>query len=82
MHEDLTATVVKDGDDEVDVDTAVAALTGPHPPSLHAMMETIMMTQAPHGQLLHGLLTVVVALRTNLAYYRRHIPPSPPSDSS
>ena len=44
MHADPTVAVAKDGDDEVDVDTAIAAYIGPPPPSLHAMMETVMMT--------------------------------------
>ena len=81
MHEDPIVAVAKDGDDEVDVDTAVAAHTGPPPPSLHAMMETIMTTQAAYGQLLHGLLAEVAVMRANLAHYRRLVPPSPPSDS-
>ena len=51
MHEDPTAAVAEDGDDKVDVDTATAAHTGPPPPSLRAMMETVMMTQAAYGQL-------------------------------
>ena len=81
MHKDPTAVVVEDGDDEVDVDTAAAAHIGPPPPSLHAMMETIMTTQAAHGQLLDGLLIEVVALQADLADYRHPVPPSPPSDS-
>nr|POE75948.1 hypothetical protein CFP56_23412 [Quercus suber] len=44
MHGDPTAAVVEDGDDEVDVDTTAAAQIGPPPPSLHDMMETVMMT--------------------------------------
>ena len=63
MHGDPTSVVVEDGDDEVDVDIVDAAHTGPLPPSLHAMMETIMTTQAAHGQLLHGLLVEVGAMR-------------------
>nr|POE60258.1 hypothetical protein CFP56_74850 [Quercus suber] len=59
MHGDPIAAVAKDGDDEVDVDTVDAAHTGPLPSSLHAMMETIMTTQATYGQLLHGLLAKV-----------------------
>ena len=81
MHGDPTSVVVEDGDDEVDVDTAAVAHTGPPPPSLHAMMETIMTTQATHRQLLHGLLAEVAAMRADLAHYRRLVPPSPPSDS-
>ena len=54
MHEDPIAAVAKDGDDEVDVDTTAVVHTGPPPPSLRAMMETIMTTQAAHGQLLYG----------------------------
>ena len=81
MHGDPTAAVPEDGDDEVDIDTAAAAHTGPPPPSLRAMMETIMTTQAAHGQLLDGLLAEVAALRADLVNYRRDVPPSPPSDS-
>ena len=81
MHGDPTTAVVEDGDDEVDVDTAAVAHTCPPPPFLRAMMETIMMTQAAHGQLLDGLLAKVAVLRANLADYRRLVPPSPPSDS-
>ena len=81
MHEDPIVAVAKDGDDEVDVDTATAAHTFPPPPSLHAMMEAIMMTQAAHGQLLYGFFAEVAALRADLVDYRRAIPPSPPSDS-
>jgi len=73
MHRDPTAIVVKDGDDE--------AHTSPPPPSLRAMMETVMTTQAAHGQLLDGLLVEVAALRADLADYRRPIPPSPLSNS-
>ena len=81
MHWDPTAAIAKDGDDEVDVDTAVVAHTGPPPPSLHAMMKTIMTTQAAHRQLLHGLLAEVTALQADLADYRHPVPHSPPSDS-
>ena len=62
MHEDPIAAVTKDGDDEVDVDTAAVVHTGPPPPSLRAMMETIMTTQAAHGQLLYGFFSEVAAL--------------------
>ena len=44
MHEDPTAAIAEDGDDEVDVDTAATTYIGPPPPSLRAMMETIMTT--------------------------------------
>ena len=44
MHGDPTAASAEDGDDEVDVNTIAAAHIGPPPPSLRAMMETIMMT--------------------------------------
>ena len=81
MHEDPTTAVAEDGDDEVDVDTTVAAHTGPPPPSLRAMMETIMTAQAAHGQLLYGFFAEVAALRADLVDYRRAIPPSPPFDS-
>ena len=81
MHEDPTATVAKDGDDEVDVDTAAATHTGPPLPSLRAIMETIMTTQAAYGQLLYGFFAKVAALRADLTDYRRVVPPSPPYDS-
>ena len=81
MHRDPTTTVAEDGDDEIDVDTTVVTHIGPPPPSLCAMIETVMMTQAAHGQLLDNLLAKVVALRMDLADYRRPVPPSPSSDS-
>ena len=81
MHEDPTAPIAEDGDNEVDVDTAAAAHTGPPPPSLRAMIGTIMTTQAAHGQLLYGFFAEGTALRADLADYRRAVPPSPPSDS-
>ena len=56
MHGDPITAIAKDGDDEVDVDTVGAAHTGPSPPPLRAMLETIMTTQTAHGQLLDGLL--------------------------
>ena len=55
--------------------------TDPPPSSLRAMMETVMSTQAAHGQLLDGLLIEVVALQADLADYRHPVPPSLPSDS-
>ena len=81
MHGDPTIAIVEDGDDKVDVDTATTTHTSPPPPSLRAMMETIMTTQAAHGQLLYGFFSEVAALRADLADYRRAIPRSPPSDS-
>ena len=81
MYGDPTAAVDEDGDDEVDVDTATVVHTGPLPPFLRAMMGTVMTTQALHGQLLDGLLAEVVALRADLADYRRPAPPFPPSNS-
>ena len=81
MHKDPTAAVAEDSDDEVNVDTAATMHIGPPLPSLRAMMETIMMTQAAHGQLLYGLFAEVVALRADFADYRCVVPPSPPSDS-
>ena len=62
MHGDPTATIVEDGDDEVNVDIATTGHTVPSPPFLRAMMETVMTTQAAHGQLLNGLFAEVVAL--------------------
>ena len=66
--------------DEVDIDIADAEPTVPPPLSLHAMMETFMMTQAAHGQLLNELITKVVALRADFNEYRRVFPPPPPFD--
>ncbi|KAK7857178.1 signal recognition particle receptor subunit alpha like protein [Quercus suber] len=71
MHGDPTAAVVEVSDDEVDVDTTAATQTGPPPPSLRAMMETIMMTQSTHGQVLYGLLGDIAALRVDVANFRR-----------
>ena len=62
MHRDPTVAVAEDGDDEIDVDTTVVTHTCPPPPSLRAMIETVMMTQATYGQLLDGLLAEVAAL--------------------
>ena len=81
MHGDPTSVVAEDGDDEIDIDTVDAAQTCPLPPSLNAMMETIMTTQAAHGQLLHGLLAEVGAMRADIAHYTLPVPPSTPSDS-
>ena len=49
-------------------------------PSLCDMMETFMMTQRTHGQLLDKPITVVTALRSDFTKYRRSFPPPPPSD--
>ena len=81
MYGDPTATVDEDGDDEVDVDTATIVHTGPPPPFLRAMMETIMTTQAAYRQLLYGFFAKVAALRADLTDYRGAVPPSPPYDS-
>ena len=69
------------GDDEVNVDTATTAHIGPPPPSLRAMMETFMMTQAAHVQLLDELIVEVAALRVDFSEYRAAFPPPPPSDT-
>ena len=81
MHGGPTVAIAKDGDDKVDVDTAAIAHISPPPPSLHAMMETIITTLTAHGQLLHGLLAEVAALRVDLVAYRHPVPPFPPSNS-
>ena len=81
MHGDPTTVVAEDCDDEIDVDTVAATHTCPPPPSLRAMMETVMMTQVAHGQILDGLLAKVIALRANLVDYRCPVPLSPPSYS-
>ena len=81
MHEDPTAIVAQDGDEEVDVDVAATTHTGPPPPSLRAMMETYMMTEAAHEQLLGGLIAEVVALRADFSEYRSAFRPPPLSNS-
>ena len=70
MHGDPTATIAQDGDDGVNVNTTATAHTSPPPPSLRAMMETFMMTQVAHGQLLDGLIAEVAALRAEFSEYR------------
>nr|POF09121.1 hypothetical protein CFP56_56781 [Quercus suber] len=77
---DPTVAVASDGDDEVHVDSAAAEPTIPPPRSLRAMMETVMTTQAAHGQLLDGLIAEVAALRAEFSEYRSAFPPPPPSD--
>ena len=77
---DPTVAVADDGDDEVHVDSAAAEPTIPPPPSLRAMMETFMTTQAAHGQLLDGLIAEVAALRAKFSEYMSAFPPPPPSD--
>ena len=81
MHGDPIAAIAQDGDDEVEVDIAATAHTDPPPPSLRAMMETFMMTQAAYGQLLDGLIAEVTALREDFLEYRSAFPPPSPSDS-
>ena len=56
-----------------DVDPTVAP-----PLSLHAMMRSIMTTQATYGQLLDELLAEVASLRANFRDYRSSFPPPPP----
>ena len=62
--------------------TAVAA----HPPptldvsSIHHDLDTIMIVQATHGQLLVDVLTKLQALRADLASFRRSLPPPPFDD--
>ena len=71
---DPTATVDPSGGaDNVDP-------TGAPPLSLYAMMESLMTTQATHGQLLDDLLTEVASLREDFAEYRSAFPPPPPFD--
>ena len=76
-----TTAVPKDDDkDDANLD---ADVVGPSitPHSLCEMMETFMMTQAAHGQLLDDLISDVVVLRADFAKYRRSFPPLPLSDS-
>ena len=47
MHGDPIAVVAKDGDDEVDVDTAAATHTSSPPPSLCAMTELLWRLRQP-----------------------------------
>ena len=56
-----------------DVDSTVAP-----PLSLRAMVQSIMTTQAAHGQLLDELLTKVATLRADFTDYRSSFPPPPP----
>ena len=70
---DPTATVPSGGADNVDPTVAP-------PLSLYAMMESLMTTQATHGQLLDELLTEVASLREDFAEYRSAFPPPPPFD--
>nr|POE74334.1 60s ribosomal protein l6-1 [Quercus suber] len=75
------ATVLDDDeedDSDLDADDAGPFTSSP---SLHDMMETFMLTQAAHGQLLDDLISYVAALRADFAKYKRSFPPSPPSDS-
>lgn len=63
---DPTVAVADDDDvDEVDVDTTNVEPTIPPSLSLRDMMETFMMTQTAHGQLLGELITKVATLRAN-----------------
>ena len=77
---DPIATVAEDDVDEVDVDTGDAEIVAPSPFSLHAMMETFMMTQAAHEQLLFELITEVATLRVDFSKYKSVFSPPPPSD--
>jgi len=45
------------------------------------MMETFMMAQAAHGQLLDDFITNVVALRDDFVEYSSSFPPPPLFDS-
>lgn len=65
----------------MDLDTTDAEPTIPPPLSLRAMMETFMMTQATHGQLLDKLLTEVATLRADFSESRSAFPPPTPSNS-
>ena len=53
-----------------------------HSPSLRAMLETSMMTQVAHGQLIVKLLNKVAALRVDFAEHRSSFPSPLPSSSS
>ena len=81
IHFDPTTAVANNGDDRVHADSAAAEPTVPPPLSLHAMMETFIMTQAAHGQLLDGLIAEVATLRADFSEYMSAFPPPPPSDS-
>ena len=78
---DPTGTVADIGDDGVHAHSTAADPTVPPPLSLCAMMETIMTTQAAHGQLLDGLIAEVAALRADFSEYSSAFPPPPPSES-
>ena len=64
----------------MDPNTTNAKPTVP-PLSLHAMMETLMMTQEAHGQLLDKLLTEVATLRADFSESRSAFPPRTPFNS-
>ena len=76
-----TGTIADIGDDGVHAHSTAADPTVPPPLSLRAMMETIMTTQAAHGQLLDEFIAKVAALRANFSEYRSAFPFSPHSDS-
>uniref|UniRef100_A0A7N2LH04 Uncharacterized protein n=1 Tax=Quercus lobata TaxID=97700 RepID=A0A7N2LH04_QUELO len=78
---DPTGTVADIGDDGVHAHSTAADPTVPPPLSIRAMMETIMTTQAAHGQLLDGLIAEVAALRADFSESSSAFPPPPPSDS-
>ena len=65
----------------MDLDTTNAKPTVSPPLSLRAMMETFMMTQAAHGQLLDKLLTEVATLRADFSESRSAFQPPTPFNS-
>ena len=78
---DLTVVVAEGGVDKVDVEIGDAEPIVPPPFSLRAMMETFMMTQAAHRELLDELISEVAALGADFTECRSAFPPPPPSDS-
>ena len=50
--------------------------------SMHTILETCLIVQAAHGQLLLDLLNEVAVLQADLANARGAFSPAPPSDES
>ena len=90
MHIDPIAVVADEEEEDVDV-VAVASPSRASPSlcsmveriletqsSQHIIMETFMMTQATHRQLLDFLISNVAALRVDSSKYTSSFPPPPP----
>ena len=68
------------------IDLVTAAATAIPPPStsndsnIRRMLETVMIVQAAHGQILVGMLNEFCALQADLEHLRRSPPPLPFDD--